>query len=182
MELGFGLHGDRALHPTVRSDCDSHPDDGEPFDQNVFISATGATHRLDGRFRVLIDENVLIAGALDRAGYERGVPCGGPLGDCQLDRHLTRREVRRQRVERQTREDLGRRDRSRGEQLCLWACAEGGEVAFFVVWACPAGLDLREGGPGERRGFCPAFVFQEGLEEFCLGGQLNRNSGIVMSR
>jgi len=34
------------------------------FNQNVFISATGATHDLDGRFRILINANVLIAGAL----------------------------------------------------------------------------------------------------------------------
>ena len=48
-----------------------------------------------------------------------GVHADGAYGQRVLCCFLCGRETRRQRVVRRAREDLGRRERSRGEQLCL---------------------------------------------------------------
>ena len=77
-----------------------------------------------------------------------GVHADGAYGQLALCRFLSRRETRRQRVVRRAREDLGRRERSRGEQLCL-GVEGGGAVAGFGAGSsiyCSGGGVSEEGG------------------------------------
>ena len=64
---------------------------------------------------------LVVSSMVSGESFVAGVHAEGALANGELCQFLSRRQARRQRVAGQSREDLGRRVRSRGEQLCAMA-------------------------------------------------------------